>query len=145
MKVMYWFYKTLYPSLIWHTIQPNPGYFHCFLLYYPFLYSISPFYSTGETAAGDKPGVSSPTRNIRKRQKLQPLKVGVYQILKRGLWEKIGCISYIRQYGIFPHSFFSFCLRRKCHLSFIDQFPTDPTAYTRQRHHHAAGVDSHLG
>ena len=93
------------PSLVWHTSQLSPGYCHCFLLYYYFLFSPL-FYSTGETTDGYKTGGAAPTPNGQQRRKRKPIKIGVSQCSKSGLQKNNGRIFYSSQYGAFFYFLF---------------------------------------
>ena len=119
------------PSLVWHTSQLSPGYCHCFLLYYYFLFSPL-FYSTGETTDGYKTGGAAPTPNGQQRRKRKPIKIGVSQCSKSGLQKNNGRIFYSSQYGAFFYFLFRpFCLDRQvCHLPFPNRSSVAPNACT---------------
>ena len=109
----------LLPSLVWHTRHINPVYFHCFLLYYPFFLFFFLFYSTGETAAGDKPGGRLPhTKRSVNVGNGNPLRSASSRSVKG---------------------------RRGCHLTFPDQSPMVPTDCTRCRRRCAASPNAHPG
>ena len=56
--------------------------------------------------AGDKLGGAASALNVWLHQKWQTLNIGVFQILKGGLWKNIGRRSYLSQYGGFPSLLF---------------------------------------
>ena len=89
-----------------------------------FFYSFSLIYSTGKTAAGDKPGGGRPRTKHPVTSETATPRYRCLPELKRGATEKYR--AYILRkpiQGFFILTFSSFCFRRGSHLPFPDRSP----------------------